>query len=329
MTDKSKIRARSGWRRLGLLVFGSLLFAAYLARLDWAAVGSSWMYFPGAVAAGVILLNLFTGALKYGRWSMLLRTRSITARGRPFEEYMAINAGFFLGLVTPGTSGELARGAFSDVAGSRAVAIVGFEKICDFGILLLMVAGSAVVQFTSGLTSWLVSALIAIITLGAYLTFLRFDRFVTAPLSWLLGKIGSERHVEAARGVYWEFYELLKDRRSLVYSAGFSFLLWSLPVVQMHMILNGLDNGVPLKTSAFVFLFPYLVGILSMIPAGIGAFDIAAHQLGGRAISLAGATGEIGSFAPLYFRLLVTVPLIVLGYASQLWLNARKKSAVS
>jgi len=317
------------WKRAGLLLLGTVLFAVYLAQLDWEAVRNTRIAFPVGVAVLVVTLNLLTGALKYGRWSQLLRRRGIEERGSRFEEYLAINAGFFLGLVTPGTSGELARGAFSGVPNSRAVAIVGFEKTSDFGVLLLMVAGSAVVQFTNGISSWIASGVILFVTSAAYLLFLRFDRLATSPVRWLLERFGNSKQVNTARGVYWEFYELMRDRRALAASVMFSGLLWTLPVIQMHLILGGLDGNIPLKTSAFVFLFPYLIGILSMIPAGIGAFDIATDQIGGRAIAMSGAAGMAGSLAPLYFRLFVTVPLIALGYLCQIALDARRRTGAS
>jgi uncharacterized membrane protein YbhN (UPF0104 family) len=109
----------------------------------------------------------------------------------------------------------------------------------------------------------------------------------------------------------------------------FSALLWILPVIQMHLILNAVAGDVPVKTSAFVFLFPYLVGVVSMIPAGIGAFDITADQVGSRALVLAGAAGEAGSVAPLVFRLLVTLPLVAFGYGCQLLLNVRQRGKAS
>lgn len=318
--------AQSNATRLGILTLGTILFVLYLARLDWNALSRAAGTFPREVMVAVVALNLATGLLKYGRWSRLLARRGVTDRGSLLEEYLAINAGFFLGLVTPGTSGELARGALSGVPASRAVAIVGFEKVMDLGLLLLMVAGSAVVQFTSGGASWTASAAILVSTVAAYFLFLRFDTVATAPFRWLLGRFGSERQFAVARNVYWEFFELLRDRKALIGSAAFSACLWVLPVAQMHLILNGLENQVPLKTSAFVFLFPYLLGVLSMIPAGIGAFDITADHVGTRALAIAGAAGQGGSFAPLLFRLLVTIPLIAFGYICHVALNLRRRS---
>jgi uncharacterized protein (TIRG00374 family) len=317
------------WKRASLLAAGTALFALYLARLDWGAVRTARSAFPVGIAALIVLLNLLTGALKYGRWSGLLRRRGIEERGSAFEEYLAINAGFFLGLVTPGTSGELTRGAFSGVSSARATSIVSYEKTSDLAVLLLLVAGSFVVQFTSGLASWIASGLIMVVTGLTYLLFLRYDRIVTAPVRVLLGRFGNDKHLETARGMYWEFYELLKDRRALATSIVYSVTLWILPVIQMHLIMAGLGGDVPFKTSAFTFLFPYLIGVLSLIPAGIGAFDMAADTFGGRAIVLAGSAVELGSLAPLYFRVLVTVPLIAFGYLCQLILNAARKSGTA
>ena len=329
MGDELPGKQQIDWKRAGLLILGTVLFALYLGRLDWDAVKQTRNVFPVGVAALVISLNLLTGILKYGRWSRLLEKRGIDRSGGWLDEYLAINAGFFLGLVTPGTSGELARSALSDVPSSRALAIIGFEKISDFGVLLLMVAGSAIVQFTSGFTSWVVSGAIVSGTLGAYVLFRRFDRLVTWPLRFLIERFGDSEQVTTARSVYWEFYELLGDRRALVFSAFFSALLWTLPVVQMHLILTGLGGDIPFKTSAFVFLLPYLIGILSMIPAGIGAFDIATDQIGGRAITMAGAAGAFGTLAPLYFRVFVTVPLIILGYVCHIILDVRRRKVVA
>jgi len=327
--DETVSQRSRDWRRSALLVVGTILLAVYLLRLDWATVRLARQAFPVGIAISVVLLNLITGALKYGRWSQLLARRGIDTRGTAFEEYLAINAGFFIGLVTPGTSGELTRGAFSKVPNVRAVSIVGYEKTSDLAVLILMVAGSAVVQFTSGISSWIASGLILLATGLSYTMFVKYDWLVTAPVRWLLHRFGSDRQVASMRGVYWEFYDLLRDRRAILTSAVYSVLLWTLPVVQMHLIIIGLGGDIPFKTSAFTFLFPYLIGVLSLIPAGIGAFDIATDQFGSQAISMAGAAGELGSIVPLYFRLLVTVPLIALGYMSQVILSASWRSGAN
>jgi len=312
-------------KRWALLLFGAVLFFVYLTRVGWADVAAAGRVFPLGVALLVILLNSGTGILKLRRWQGLLRSRGISQPRSVGQEYLAVNAGYFLGLVTPGTAGELARGALSDVKNSRAVALVAFEKTTDLGILLLMVLASLVVQFTTGLESWAFIIALSLASILSYAIFTRFDRWLTGPIKWLLGKITSETRQDLARSIYWEYYELIANRRVLLRSCLYSTGLWVLPVLQMHMILQGLGSAPPLKTSAFLFLGPYLVGVASMIPSGVGAFDLTVNVLGARALEFAGSTVAAASVAPLYFRLLVTLPLISLGFASQVLLNIRKR----
>ncbi len=99
------------WKRAGLLTLGTVLFVVYLGRLDWGEVREARTAFTVGVAVLIVCINLLTGHVKYGRWSRLLKKRGIEQRGSWLDEYLAINAGFFQGLVTPGTSGELARSA--------------------------------------------------------------------------------------------------------------------------------------------------------------------------------------------------------------------------
>lgn len=317
----------SAVKRWALLVLGACLFSVYLIRLDWAAVSAAGLIFPVGTASFILLLNFGTGILKLRRWQGLLRSRGIDTPRSLGQEYLAVNAGFFLGLVTPGTSGELARGALSNVKSSRAVALVAFEKTTDLGILLLMVFASLVVQFTAGLASWVFAGVLGVLCVLFYVIYMRFDRWLTGPVKWLLGKVVSEAKQDLARSIYWEYYELVASRRVLLRSCLYSTGLWILPVLQMHMILRGMGSAPPLKTSAFLFLGPYLVGVASMIPSGVGAFDLTVNELGGRALELAGSTMVAASVAPLYFRLLVTLPLIVLGFASYVMLNIRKGKA--
>jgi hypothetical protein len=106
-------------KRWALLLFGAVLFCVYLTRVGWADVTAAGRVFPLGIALLVILLNSGTGILKLSRWQGLLRSRGISLPSSVGQKYLAVNAGLFLGLVTPGTAGELARGALSDVKNSR------------------------------------------------------------------------------------------------------------------------------------------------------------------------------------------------------------------
>lgn len=312
-------------KKWSLLGVGVLLFGLYLNRLDWSAIRAAAVHPTISISLGVVFLGLGNGLLKLRRWRQLLVSRGVDRPRSLWMEYMAVNAGFFLGLVTPGTAGELARGALSEVSESRALAIVAFEKTTDLGVLLLMVLASFVTQFTFGWRSWAFAGGLALLCLAAYSIYVRFDRMLTTPARWLLELLASADRVETARQVYWEYFEMIVDRRTLLRSSAYSFALWLLPVLQMYLILRGLGVDVMLKTAALTFLLPYLIGVVSMIPSGIGSFDFAVHAVGERALLSGGAGVAAAALAPLYFRLLVTLPLILLGLASHVYLAIRER----
>lgn len=305
-------------RRWGLLVVGTVFLLVYLQGLDYSQLVSSARTFPVGLAAAVVAANLLPGGIKYIRWRHFLDRRGLSIEG--FRGYLAVNASFFLGLVTPGTAGELSR-AWVDESNQkgRATAIVAFEKLTDLAVLVLLVVGSAAVQFTEGLLSWGVVAVAFLGVAAAYALFLRYDGLVTMPLKFLLQRAVSDERRRSLRDAYWEFYELLDDRKLTLLSAVASAALWLVTLAQMQIIFVGLGWELPLKTTALALFLPYLLGVVSLIPLGLGVFEIVMSRITeiGILASVAGGT----SLGPLFFRFLVTLPLVVGGYVCHLSLT--------
>lgn len=307
-------------RALGLLAIGTVLLILYLSGLDYAAILEAAGRFSVATAAIVVAVNLLPGALKYYRWRRFLRWRGLEPGN--FRGYLAVNASFYLGLITPGTAGELSRAfvAESEQAG-RATAAVVFEKLTDFAVLFLLVVGSAAVQLTTDTRSWLVVGAAGVLLAAGYLIFRRFDHLMTKPIKLVLSGVVSDRRRESMREAYWEFYELAGNLRLAFVSVVVSTALWGLTLAQMHLIFVGLGWSIPLKTTALVLFLPYLLGVVSFIPLGLGVFELTMSRV---LESGAMATGTAASaVGPLFFRFLVTVPLVVGGYLCHLALLAR------
>lgn len=308
-----------GWIRRALLFgAGTVLLVLYLKGLDYSTLLRSARTFPVGIAAAVVAINVLPGGIKYLRWRHFLTERGLGVEG--WRGYLAVNASFYLGLVTPGTAGELSRAwvSESDEAG-RATAVVAFEKLTDFAVLLLLVAGSAAVQFTEGLRSWAVVGAACVGVVGLYALFLRYDGLVTTPVKYLLQRAVSQERRESLRDAYWEFYELLDDRKLTLLSAVASAALWIVTLAQMQLIFAGLGWELPLKTTALALFLPYLLGVVSLIPLGLGVFEIVMSRVTeiGILASVAGGT----ALGPLFFRFLVTLPLVVGGYACHLSLT--------
>lgn len=309
----------SGWLRRGLLLLvGTVLLVVYLRGLDYSALLSSAEAFPVALALAVVAINVLPGAIKYLRWRHFLSARGLGVEG--FRGYLAVNASFFHGLVTPGTAGELSRAwvSESEEAG-RATAVVAFEKLTDLVVLVLLVAVSAAVQFTGGFRSWAVVGAACLAVVGGYALFLRYDSLLTTPLKFLLERAVSEDRREALRDAYWEFYELVDNRKLVVLSVVASSALWLVTLAQMQLIVTGLGWELPLKTTALALFLPYLAGVVSLIPLGLGVFELMMARVA--QVDLLATAVEGAAIGPLFFRFLVTVPLVLGGYLCHLALT--------
>lgn len=308
-------------QKLGLLAIGTILLGVYLWGLDYSSLLDAASGFSAGIAVAVLALNLVPGALKYYRWQRFLRGRGLEPGD--FRGYLAVNASFYLGLITPGTVGELSRAfvAESDQAG-RATAAVVFEKLTDFAVLLLLVVGSAAVQFTTDFRSWLVVAAAAVLVGVVYILFRQFDHLMTGPLKFVLDRVVSDQRQESMRDSYWEFYELAGDHRLAVISVLVSAALWGLTLAQMHLIFVGLGWAVPLKTTALILFLPYLIGVVSLIPVGLGVFELTMSRV--MESGTIGAGTAVAGVGPLFFRFLVTLPLVVGGYLCHLALMASR-----
>lgn len=315
-SDESRTR---GWlQRALLLAVGTGLLVVYLRGLDYGALLSAAEAFPVAVAVAVVAINVLPGAIKYLRWRHFLDARGLGIEG--FKGYLAVNASFFHGLVTPGTAGELSRAwvSESDEAG-KATAVVAFEKLTDLVVLVLLVAVSAAVQFTGGGRSWAVVGVACLAVLGGYALFVRYDRLLTTPLKLLLRHAVSDDRRESLRDAYWEFYELVEDRRLVVLSVVASAALWLVTLAQMQLIVAGLGWDLAFKTTAVALFLPYLAGVVSLIPLGLGVFELMMARVA--QVDLLVTTVEGAAIGPLFFRFLVTVPLVLGGYLCHLALT--------
>jgi uncharacterized membrane protein YbhN (UPF0104 family) len=90
----------------------------------------------------------------------------------------------------------------------------------------------------------------------------------------------------------------------------------------MLLIYRGLGVEIPPTTVAFTYFLPYFLGVASTVPLGLGAFDLGMPHA---VYALTPHSGTAVVAAPLAYRLLVTLPLILFGYASQILLTFNRR----
>jgi glycosyltransferase 2 family protein len=306
-------------RRFGPLLVGALLLATYLARLDYHELAVHIDAFRWWAGAGVLVLNLVPGLLKLARWRILTGPVDVGLGRR----YLAVNAGFFLGLVTPGTAGELARGLLVGDRSPRLLGTLLLEKVTDLGTLCLFALFAGVASVAPANVASLLCAAILVLAIGVVWLGLRFDSVLTAVPRIMLRVVLPQSRLQDTKQAYWEFHRFASNRVLLASSALFSSALWLVSLAQMYLIFQGLGASAPLRTIALVYFLPYLVGVVSMIPLGIGVFELGA----GNVSAALGSNAASAALIPLLFRALVTLPLIVFGYVCHLILVFNSRHA--
>jgi uncharacterized protein (TIRG00374 family) len=233
------------------------------------------------------------------------------------RDYLAVNAGFFLGVVTPGTAGEFSRAMYLGKEAPRGLALMTFEKLSDLAVLFLLVLVTATLQIKNGTAVGV--GLIAIVAgVGAgYVVLARHHGILVRPMKSLAKVMLSEKRYRNLRDMYWDCQSLFGNRRILSVSLLYSLALWFLPLIQVLLIYRGISLNISLRVVAFSYFLPYLAGIVSFVPLGLGVFELAnqglSHALGEYAASV--------KTVPLFYRVFVTLPIILFGYLCQVALS--------
>ncbi len=303
-------------RGYALLFVGTALLLVYLFGLDLEELAARAEAFPVKLALLILGLNVFPGLIKTLRWRQLLRFSGVeSTRG---GDYLAVNSSFFLGLVTPGTTGEFSRALSLKKDSRKGFAILTFEKATDLLVLFVLAVAAATYELAAGPAAYVLPAALLVALAIAYVFYVRFDRYFTHPAKLVVEKLLKTERAETARLSYWEFFGLLRNGKLLLASSAFSVLLWLVPLLQIKLIYSGLGIALPLTTVAATYFLPYLMGILSMIPLGLGTFDLSLSEITALYPGIQFASLGV---VPVFYRLVVTVPLIIFGYLCQVALT--------
>ena len=295
------------------LAIGTVLLVVYLSRTDLRTLYDKAIAFPPLLALAIVLMNAACGVVKTVRWKRFLAKGGVDVRFGP--AFVAVHAAFFMGLVTPGTAGELVRATSLETGRDQGMAILIFEKLCDLGVLAALVA-LTVGGFIGGPPVLALSALsVAAACLVAYYLWTRHRGIALRPLRRLLLRFLDVEGVRGAEKTYERFLRLTTTPQVVAASLLYSLALWTISLLQVALIYRGLHVSPSWGFVALSYFLPYFVGVVSFVPLGIGTFDLSLRELAESAS--AGLPAAVGSLVPAFFRLFVTIPLILFGYGCQ------------
>jgi uncharacterized protein (TIRG00374 family) len=275
---------------LGLAVYLILAIFSGFSDLREALEGFNYALVPAIV--GLVLLS-YVG--RFFRWLYYLKVLKVSVP-------VGINAAIFTsGLsmtISPGKLGEVLKSVFVRQASGTPVArtapAVVAERATDG---TGMVAWGLLGAYALGLGPHTMVVFLALAAFG--IAVLRSRRLSLVAERVLVGLPLLNRLAPHLQDFHASSNELLATR-PLVVGTAISFLSWGLECLGVYLCAVGLDAEQPFLLVVFVFAVSSLVGVLSMLPGGIGAVEAG---LTGQFVAVAGLTAGVAVGLTLVIRL--------------------------
>jgi len=120
-----------------------------------------------------------------------------------------------------------------------------------------------------------------------------------------------QRAINAVGGFQDSMKVMITDRKVLLYGIPISFLIWGLEIMRVYVVFLALNINAPLEIIAAVFVISTLIGMIPLLPGGLGAVDGMMILL----YSYAGIPPSISAAATLVERLISFWMTTILGVA--------------
>jgi uncharacterized protein (TIRG00374 family) len=246
-----------------------------------------------ALVPAILGLVLLSYVGRFFRWLYYLKILKVSV---PLLTNAAIFAAGLSMTISPGKLGEVLKSVFVRQASGAPVArtapAVVAERATDG---TGMVAWGFLGAFALGLAPGTMVAFLAVAALG--ITVLRSKRLSLLAERVLL-KLPLLNRLAPHLGDFHASSNELLSSRPLAVGTLISFLSWGLECLAVYLCAVGLGADMPFLLVVFVFAVSSLVGVLSMLPGGIGAVE-------------AGLTGQFVAVAGLSTGVAVALTLVI------------------
>jgi uncharacterized protein (TIRG00374 family) len=275
---------------LGVGVYLILAVFSGFGDLSRALDGFNYALVPAIL--GLVLLS-YVG--RFFRWLYYLKILKVSA---PLGINAAIFASGLSMTISPGKLGEVLKSVFVRQASGAPVArtapAVVAERATDG---TGMVAWGFLGAFALGLSPVTMVAFLAVAAFG--IAVLRSKRLSLLAERVLRRLPLLDRFAPHLHDFHASSNELLATR-PLVVGTLLSFFSWGMECLGVYLCAVGLDADRPFLLVVFVFAVSSLVGVLSMLPGGIGAVEAG---LAGQFVALAGLSAGLAVALTLLIRL--------------------------
>ena len=263
------------------------------------------------------------------RWSIICNSLDIPHRQLPLFAMTII--GLAINDLTPsGRSGGepvraylLSKNSSADF--KETFATVMADKLCDtFPFMVLAIFAISYLMFYLHLNTALFSLLlVALVLFVLALIFIIFicinESFGIKTIQWVFRQLRKftsrdlDKYEDTATtslvGFQSSLLYLMNDHKLLAKAILISFLVWFLELLRVYIVFLAFGVEVSLGMIASVFLVSSLIGIIPILPGGLGSIDGVMILL----YSLAGVSASVSTAATLVERMISLWMVIIIG----------------
>ena len=297
---------------------------------------------PGKIESAIqqanpwyLVLALVIQLVIYGlwteRWAITISSLDISIKRRHLLPMLLV--GLAINNLTPSGrgGGEPVRAyilaKYSQAPTENAFATVIADRGLDtFPFIALAVITIITAVLYINLPQWmiitLIFCLIVLIVIFLLALYMSLNReFGDRTIRWLLRilkRISNKIHdriehkaLNAVEGFQDSMKIMVTDRRVLLYGIPLSFLIWGLEIFRVYVVFLALNINAPLEIIAAVFVISTLIGMIPLLPGGLGAVDGMMILL----YSYAGIPPSVSAAATIVERLISFWMTTILGVA--------------
>jgi len=240
-----------------------------------------------------VLIQLLIYGLWTERWAVTTSSLNISVKRRHLLPMLMV--GLALNNLTPSGrgGGEPVRAyilaKYSNSPTENAFATVIADRGLDtFPFIALAVFTIIAAVLYINLPQWMVIALIIclilLVVLFALALYISLNReFGDRVIRWvlrILKRISEKTHrkfeqraINAVEGFQNSMKVMVTDRKVLLYGIPLSFLIWGLEILRVYVVFVALNVHAPVGIIAAVFVISTLIGMIPLLPGGLGAVD--------------------------------------------------------
>lgn len=240
-----------------------------------------------------IIIQLAIYGLWTERWAITTASVGITIKRRHLLPMLLV--GLAINNLTPSGrgGGEPVRAyilaKYSQSPTENAFATVIADRGLDtFPFIALAIITIITAILYIKLPQWMIISLIIclivliiVFLLALYMSLNR--EFGDRTIRWVLNilkRISSKMHdriekraINAVQGFQDSMKVMITDRKVLLYGIPLSFLIWGLEILRVYVVFLALNINAPLEIIAAVFVISTLIGMIPLLPGGLGAVD--------------------------------------------------------